>query len=76
MKIVLLVLYILNGCFFLTISTVLYPAISHTLIGIDNQTVGNLPAILKVMRIVCICAGVFLVLYGTGMFIFRNRWTL
>jgi hypothetical protein len=76
MKVVLLVLFILNGCFFLLVGTVLYPAITHTLIGIEKEASGSLPTILNVLRIICICAGAFLVLYGAGMFLFRNRWNL
>ena len=76
MKVVLLVLFILNGCFFLLIGTVLYPAITHTLIGLEDSAAGSLPTVLSVLRIVSICAGAFLVLYGTGMFLFRNRWNL
>jgi hypothetical protein len=80
MKIILLIIFILNGCFFLLVSTILYPAISNTLLGTQTAITASgfwdLPSLLKIIRIVFICAGVFLILYGTGMFLMRNRWTL
>jgi hypothetical protein len=80
MKIVLLVLFILNGCFFLLISTVLYPAITNTLVGIRDPAAEiasgfwDLPSLLGILRVIFICAGGFLIVFGIGMFLRRDRW--
>ena len=64
------IIFIFNGCLFLLISTVFYPAISQWLINLQQQTQAtaphfwNLSTVLEIFRIIFIIVGIFLLAFG------------
>jgi hypothetical protein len=82
LNIILPVLFILNGCIFLSVSTVFYPAITRELISIQEQSTITTPdfwdlsSVLGIVRIIFIIVGVFLTGFGIAMVTFRKRRTL
>jgi hypothetical protein len=82
LNIILPVLFILNGCIFLLVSTVFYPAITRALLDIQGQSTLAMPdfwdlsSVLGIVRIILIIVGVFLTGFGITMVIIRKRRTL
>jgi hypothetical protein len=81
-NIILPALFIFNGCVFLLIGTVFYPAIFRELIRIQEQSTiltpdfWDLATVLEIVRIIFIIIGVFLTGFGIAMAILRKRWAL
>ena len=73
MKILCSLLFIFQGCVFLLVSTVFYPAITRLLIDLQEQMhltappFWNLTWVLALVRIIFIIVGVFLIAFGIGI---------
>ncbi len=72
-------LFCTTGAAFLLIGTVLYPAITGWLLDLQGQTTWTapsfwyLPLVLKVVRVIFIIVGAFLVAFGIGLIWLRRR---
>jgi hypothetical protein len=81
MKGLLRVIFLLNGCFFLLVGTVLYPSITQTLFDIQAQSTiaspdfWELSRVLSIVRVIFIIVGIFLTGFGLAMILLRNRWS-
>jgi len=82
MKVLLRIVFILNGCFFLLVGTILYPAVTETLFHIQAQSslpspsFWDLPKVLSMVRVIFIIVGIFLTCFGVFLVLIRKRWTL
>ncbi len=67
------------GAVFLLVGTIFYPAISRWLLDLQGQTTctapsfWDLPLVLKVVRVIFIIVGAFLVAFGIGLIWLRRR---
>ncbi len=81
MKHMVPVLFLFMGGLFLLVSTVLYPAITTWLTGVQGDIVSSappfwdLPLVLRAVRVIFLVVGVFLILFGIAAFWLKERWS-
>jgi|WetSurMetagenome_2_1015567.scaffolds.fasta_scaffold131256_2 hypothetical protein len=74
------IVFIINGCLFLLISTIFFHPITDALIGIQKQSTiatpgfWDLSIVLKFVKVIFVCVGVFLTCFGIGMFLMKKHW--
>ena len=79
MKILYSLVFILQGCLFLLVSTIFYPTIVQMLINLQEQmqlTVPpfwNLALVFSIVRIIFIIVGIFLTIFGIGILLLNRR---
>jgi hypothetical protein len=73
------IVFIINGCLFLLISTIFYHPITDALIALQEQSTIATPGfwdlriVLKFVKVIFICVGAFLTCFGIGMFLMKKR---
>ena len=67
------------GIFFLLTATIFYPAVSSWLLDVQGQSpwtapaFWDLPLVLKIVRVIFIIVGAFLVAFGIGLLWLKRR---
>ncbi len=80
MKFLFPAIFIVMGVTFLLVSTVFYPPITQWLHNLQEQNSSSVPAfwnlslVLKFVKIIFLVVGIFLTLFGIGMFWFKKPW--
>ena len=81
MQIAVSLLFVLTGGLFLLISTVLFPAVGHVLSHLETRTAAvpafwDLSFVLRIIRVIFILVGIFLIGFGIAIFWLRKHWPL